>query len=742
MKQSRKNCTAKKIHTASVIVILALISYGTNINLAEAVQVSFPSNRELTSIVENSREFKYYEGVLNRKEGEIDPVTGDYAQRIFGTYSKSYLEKNPSASSLVKEPFEDKMYCGDTTLYTISGESPSEFTGNLRDGKYANFWSGDWFHTFVHSLVMHSDSKDSEKNLFPSVPGWRLDGVWNAEGIEYNNKIQATQNSYQITRVEPSCYDKGKCTLITALHDLDSKRPVGIGSDLLNRLRIDVTWLNGVEYLPLTRKALVVGLGMGADVAYQVSKELDSNDVKFIYVDPYKLPKNTPGVIRWNKPSLDFADFRLNKNLFSGKITSSSRAKSQATELYNAIKKVVDENAAKRDPRCDDYAKLSNVSIASVFIDKALNREEPLVTMPLLEGHNEFMAWPKGQLAMYDPKIGPDKTRFTTKESSTPVAEETVYKDSTVNVVSGYLDDLFEKSTQTGMGRSTDGRLHFTSYGSANDSTPDSNTKQARGNHNNLLVLGSVALSPNLIRQYGPAFGAEVLVNDVHIGYYDDSSASTYKGSSIVNTIDIYDPANKYNDKLFRVIPAGKWTLSFGPVRAQTPNIPGKKNNPPKDKSSETTKPAETNKPSDKDTTGSETNKNTLPLPTGREKLEASTGNPLLPPAGQLPPGVAGTGGGAGDRGNSGSSNKTNTNNSKNSGKNVIIVKPKLTNTSVGKLLDTRTTEEVAAIKQQDDVRVAEEKIRSNFSTTTKSEEQGFFSKLMSPFKTLYKILF
>ncbi|MBU3668488.1 MAG: hypothetical protein FGM57_00805 [Candidatus Taylorbacteria bacterium] len=594
----------KNIHQAIlstfIICAVAIMSQSIASKIVEAVSVTYPTDMELDSILKESPNFKAYEEVL--KSSDTD--------KAYGKYSASYLGNNPSITSEVKAPIEGKMYCGDTTIYTISGESPSQYKGSLKNASYNTFWSGDWFHSFVHDLKMYSNSKDSEKMLFPSVPGWRLDGVWDSKGITYDNKIQHTQNAFQITRVENGQF-------LATPYESDGE-PVGVAAALAKRLRIDFTWYNNMPHFPFKRRVLIVGNGLGADAAYQLSKTFNGPGIDYIYVDPYKLSKeDAKDIVRWGKPSVDFASFRLNNNLFSGKITSSTKARNQAYELYQEIKKVVDKNRADRDSRCDNYESLGVCSVPWVFIQRALDRKEPYVTNPLAECGNEAYPVPFRFLKPYDPEIKESQTRFTSTGNANPVSKEVVYQNSDSNTVSEYLDDLFKYGTKSG-GRTTDGTLHFTSYGSANDKTPDSNTKQQRGNNNNLLTLGSVALSPDLIRKYRPAHGAEIIVNGVHIGYYDDSSASTYKGISIVNTIDLYDPNNKYDDALFRIIPAGKWKLTLGPVRPQIPNIPNSKKSVAKNKNE---------KPKTVETKGADQKTAEQPKPN-----TVSYTNPLLPP--------------------------------------------------------------------------------------------------------------
>jgi hypothetical protein len=87
-----------------------------------------------------------------------------------------------------------------------------------------------------------------------------------------------------------------------------------------------------------------------------------------------------------------------------------------------------------------------------------------------------------------------------------------------------------------------DGSTHITAYGYSGDLTPDTNSTQKRGNHNNLLTEGSVALSPDVIAALKPEFGAAVYVGGTLVGYYDDSTAASYNGKALTNRVDRFDP--------------------------------------------------------------------------------------------------------------------------------------------------------------------------------------------------------
>lgn len=127
------------------------------------------------------------------------------------------------------------------------------------------------------------------------------------------------------------------------------------------------------------------------------------------------------------------------------------------------------------------------------------------------------------------------------------------------------------RSLQNGT-RSTDGRLVVTTYSATRDSITDTNTAQKRGNANNLLREGSVALSPDLISRYKPMTGQEVFINGTSVGFYEDATASSYKGTTFNNTIDIYDENGSLGGSYLKNIPSGNWVISFGSKRAQITN--------------------------------------------------------------------------------------------------------------------------------------------------------------------------
>jgi len=112
-----------------------------------------------------------------------------------------------------------------------------------------------------------------------------------------------------------------------------------------------------------------------------------------------------------------------------------------------------------------------------------------------------------------------------------------------------------------GGSRRRDGGFNITNYWDG-----DTNTNQKRGNSENLLREGSVALSPDLISKYRPKVGATVFINNIKVGYYEDTTSTQW-----LNTVDIYDPTRKYGSVLLTASP-GVAHITFGEIRAQIAN--------------------------------------------------------------------------------------------------------------------------------------------------------------------------
>jgi len=112
----------------------------------------------------------------------------------------------------------------------------------------------------------------------------------------------------------------------------------------------------------------------------------------------------------------------------------------------------------------------------------------------------------------------------------------------------------------------------FTTYGYPGDTTSNKNDRERRGNNENLLTEGSVALSPDVISRLKPEHGAAVYVGGNLVGYYDDSSASQYNGRAITNTVDIFDPSGSLGGNSFSKNVTGAITIDNNKIRTQKSN--------------------------------------------------------------------------------------------------------------------------------------------------------------------------
>lgn len=125
---------------------------------------------------------------------------------------------------------------------------------------------------------------------------------------------------------------------------------------------------------------------------------------------------------------------------------------------------------------------------------------------------------------------------------------------------------LASTAGQIGTGKANDGRLTLTQYGGPTDRTPDANTRAGKGNRENQLRSSSLALSPNLIREYGLRGGEAIYVKtsrgNYFLGTYDDTTGNTREN----NVIDVYDPTDRLGrDNFIASVPAGGWQLAIGP---------------------------------------------------------------------------------------------------------------------------------------------------------------------------------
>lgn len=124
---------------------------------------------------------------------------------------------------------------------------------------------------------------------------------------------------------------------------------------------------------------------------------------------------------------------------------------------------------------------------------------------------------------------------------------------------------LASTAAQSGLGKANDGRLTLTQYGGPSDRTPDTNTQNGIGNRNNRLRATSLALSPNLIREYGLRGGEAIYIQTAQgtmfLGTYDDTTGNSREN----NVIDVYDPTDRLGrDSFLASIPAGGWRLQVG----------------------------------------------------------------------------------------------------------------------------------------------------------------------------------
>lgn len=124
---------------------------------------------------------------------------------------------------------------------------------------------------------------------------------------------------------------------------------------------------------------------------------------------------------------------------------------------------------------------------------------------------------------------------------------------------------LASTAAQSGLGKANDGRLTLTQYGGPSDRTPDTNTQNGIGNRNNRLRATSLALSPNLIREYGLRGGEAIYIQTAQgtmfLGTYDDTTGNQREN----NVIDVYDPTDRLGrDSFLASIPAGGWRLQVG----------------------------------------------------------------------------------------------------------------------------------------------------------------------------------
>ena len=125
---------------------------------------------------------------------------------------------------------------------------------------------------------------------------------------------------------------------------------------------------------------------------------------------------------------------------------------------------------------------------------------------------------------------------------------------------------LANASAQNNVGKANDGRLTLTQYGGPTDNYSDSLTRARKGNRDNTLRPTSLALSANLIREFGLKGGESIYVKtakgNFFLGTYDDTTGNSAQN----NVIDVYDPQDSLGSNAFLAsIPPGGWQLAVGP---------------------------------------------------------------------------------------------------------------------------------------------------------------------------------
>ena len=192
---------------------------------------------------------------------------------------------------------------------------------------------------------------------------------------------------------------------------------------------------------------------------------------------------------------------------------------------------------------------------------------------------NAWANWNKDDQAAFNSAYshGIDPTGMTTAEMRAAGLSDTeinaVYKENTNQSSQNvYNNSSFNgsnlSSSLSSLPSGTGGAL-LTSYGYAGDLTPDTNSSNGIGNKGNLLTSGSVALSPDVISRLNPQPGAAVYVGGTLVGYYDDSTAASYKGVPLTNRVDTYDPTGSLGGNNFSLSSGGQITVDNNNIRPQ-----------------------------------------------------------------------------------------------------------------------------------------------------------------------------
>ena len=159
------------------------------------------------------------------------------------------------------------------------------------------------------------------------------------------------------------------------------------------------------------------------------------------------------------------------------------------------------------------------------------------------------------------------------KDSKLSDAEiNAVYKEqlnqSTQNVYNNSSIGSNPGTSLSSLSGGSEGAL-LTSYGYAGDLTSDTNSSNGIGNKGNALTTDSVALSPDVISRLNPQPGAAVYVGGTFVGYYDDSTAASYKGVPLTNRVDKYDPSGSLGGNNFSLSSGGQITVDNSNIRPQ-----------------------------------------------------------------------------------------------------------------------------------------------------------------------------
>jgi hypothetical protein len=96
-------------------------------------------------------------------------------------------------------------------------------------------------------------------------------------------------------------------------------------------------------------------------------------------------------------------------------------------------------------------------------------------------------------------------------------------------------------------------KVRLTHYGYPGDPHATANMRLGLGDHNNILNLDSVAVSPDLDRIF--PFGSKVIVNGQFLGFRHDTTSP-----ELHRTIAVYDPKGEFKEDadVYIEVPANK----------------------------------------------------------------------------------------------------------------------------------------------------------------------------------------